>query len=249
MITRKYLNANISRSTVIKAINIVLVHNRRLLHYSNPQREPIVSMVLNRTRPSALPVLLPAIWPVFASWVFTKTLKPALILHRELGVRLLVYIDDILVLMETEEIAKNHTSGLIYLLIKLGYIVHPEETAEILSRDIEFLGMTMELGLSGRKFKKAPIRGCKDQAAHTLSLCGVMPNRQIQLGDESCSNKSPVLQSIAKGSGQGFGEEQPELQYFLSTIPASKVESVWWTYWLVCWNEKSLVMTQPDLQI
>ena len=44
-----------------------------------------------------------------APWVFTKTLKPALTLLRELGVRLVAYIDDILVLAETEEIARNHT--------------------------------------------------------------------------------------------------------------------------------------------
>ena len=55
-----------------------------------------------------------------APWVFTKTLKPALSLLREIGVRLLAYINDILVLAETEEIARNHTSGLIYLLENLG---------------------------------------------------------------------------------------------------------------------------------
>ena len=51
-----------------------------------------------------------------APWVFTKTLKPVLTLLRELGVRLVAYIDDILVLAETVERAKIHTEALIYLL-------------------------------------------------------------------------------------------------------------------------------------
>ena len=56
-------------------------------------------------------------------WVFTRTLKPALLtLLRELGVRLVAYIDDILVLGETEEIARSHMSGLLYLFENLGYI-------------------------------------------------------------------------------------------------------------------------------
>ena len=37
-----------------------------------------------------------------APWVFTKTLKPALVLLQEMGVRLIAYIDDILVLAESQ---------------------------------------------------------------------------------------------------------------------------------------------------
>ena len=39
-----------------------------------------------------------------APWVFTKTLLPAIALLREMGLRLIVYIDDILVMAESEEI-------------------------------------------------------------------------------------------------------------------------------------------------
>ena len=37
-----------------------------------------------------------------APWVFTKTLKPVMSLLRELGIRLVVYIDDILVMADLE---------------------------------------------------------------------------------------------------------------------------------------------------
>ena len=42
-----------------------------------------------------------------APWIFTKTLKPALALLQEMGVRLIGYIDDILILAETREMTKN----------------------------------------------------------------------------------------------------------------------------------------------
>ena len=48
-----------------------------------------------------------------APWGFTKTLKPALALLREMGVRLIAYIDDILVLAESQELAKNHVEGVV----------------------------------------------------------------------------------------------------------------------------------------
>lgn len=41
-----------------------------------------------------------------ASWVFTKALKPVLTLHR---VRLVAYIDNILVMAEIETMARDHT--------------------------------------------------------------------------------------------------------------------------------------------
>ena len=42
-----------------------------------------------------------------APWVFTKTLKPTAALGRELGIRLIVYIDDILLMAETKEKARD----------------------------------------------------------------------------------------------------------------------------------------------
>ena len=48
------------------------------------------------------------------TWVFTKTLKPALTLLREMGVRLVAYIDDILVMAESQVQARNHTQAQIF---------------------------------------------------------------------------------------------------------------------------------------
>ena len=50
-----------------------------------------------------------------APWVFTKTLKPALTQLRELGVTLVAYVDDVLVLAEMAERARDHMDDLIYL--------------------------------------------------------------------------------------------------------------------------------------
>ena len=56
-----------------------------------------------------------------APWVFTKVLKPIAAQLRELGVRLIVYIDNILILAEMPQLLKDHTMGLIYLLENLGF--------------------------------------------------------------------------------------------------------------------------------
>ena len=41
-----------------------------------------------------------------------------------MGVRLIIYIDDILVMVELETLLKDHTTGIIYLLEKLGFVIN-----------------------------------------------------------------------------------------------------------------------------
>ena len=59
-----------------------------------------------------------------APWVFTKTLKPVAALLREMGVRLVVYIDDILILAESRQRAHEQAEALMYLLECLGFIIN-----------------------------------------------------------------------------------------------------------------------------
>ena len=56
----------------------------------------------------------------------------------------MAYTDDILVLSKMEEMARDHTYGLIYLLENLGFIVHPGKTAAIPTQNIEFLRMIID---------------------------------------------------------------------------------------------------------
>ena len=63
-----------------------------------------------------------------APWVFTKTLRPVIALGRELGMRLVVYIDDILLMAESKEKARDQANGLVYLMNCLGFTVNREKT-------------------------------------------------------------------------------------------------------------------------
>ena len=77
-----------------------------------------------------------------APWIFTKILKPAAALLREHGVRLIVYIDDILIMAETMELAEEYTTALIFLLKSLGFLLS-EKSITTPTQEIEFLGMVI----------------------------------------------------------------------------------------------------------
>ena len=56
-----------------------------------------------------------------APWVFIKTLRPIAAPTRELGLRVVFYIGDILLMAESKEKLRDQAAGLVYLLQCLGF--------------------------------------------------------------------------------------------------------------------------------
>ena len=70
----------------------------------------------------------------------TKLLAPAIRHLRRLGIRLSVYIDDIIVLARSISQSVAHTQRTVNLLHHLGFSVHPEKCKLVPLRSQEFLG-------------------------------------------------------------------------------------------------------------
>ena len=51
-----------------------------------------------------------------APWVITKITKPVSMVLREMGIRIIVYIDDMLIMAESEALLKDHIAGTVHLL-------------------------------------------------------------------------------------------------------------------------------------
>ena len=79
-----------------------------------------------------------------APWVFTKTTKPIVAILRTMGLRMIMYIDDILILSETESLSREQTAGLIFLLENLGFIISYPKSFLTSSKRIEFLGFIVD---------------------------------------------------------------------------------------------------------
>ena len=113
-----------------------------------------------------------------AHWFFTKTLRPVAAKLREFGIRLVIYLDDILVIANSPKQSADHTSALIYTLENLGFIVHPEKSMTQPTQRVEFLGMiidstSMELQVPCPKIKKSGQRHetCYKQAIYQHKKC------------------------------------------------------------------------------
>ena len=94
-----------------------------------------------------------------APWVFTKTTRPIVTILRSLGLRMIIYIDDILIMADSPSVVKEHTAALIYLLENLGFIVNYPKSLLSPTQEIEILGfivnsVAMEIKVPGNKIKQ-----------------------------------------------------------------------------------------------
>ena len=72
--------------------------------------------------------------------IFTKLLKPVVAYLRTRNIRLLVYLDNILIIGSSVQILREHTSLVIDLLQNLGFVINFEKSVLTLSPAQEFLG-------------------------------------------------------------------------------------------------------------
>ena len=78
-----------------------------------------------------------------APWVFTKTLR--LVAALVLGMRVIFYIDNILLMAESKEKLKDQASGLVYLLQCLRFMINMEKTALEPSQSLVSFGFTVDM--------------------------------------------------------------------------------------------------------
>ena len=79
-----------------------------------------------------------------APWTFRKVMKPLMTLLRSWGIRIIVYIDDMLLMARTREEANQHEEVLVSLLEALGFIVDQEKSHLIPTQVVEFLGLSVD---------------------------------------------------------------------------------------------------------
>ena len=90
--------------------------------------------------------------------VFTKLMKPVVALLRQLGIRLIVYLDDMLIMAQSRDIALHHTSTALDLLQGLGFMINFLKSVLVASTKMEFVVDSMSLSLAPPRDKIRNVR-------------------------------------------------------------------------------------------
>ena len=75
-----------------------------------------------------------------APYIFTKLMKPVIAILRRLGIRAILYLDDLLIMAQSREEAKRHLATALELITALGFIINTKKSITDPAQEIEFLG-------------------------------------------------------------------------------------------------------------
>ena len=180
--------------------------------------------------------------------IFTKVLKPLLVYLRALGVRLLVYLDNILIMTATPELCLEHTQLTWQLLTDLGFLGNLKKSVLTPKQQAEYLGfivnsIEMKLFLTEEKLLRSNLEAemlLKSNPvvkilASFLGFCqSTLP--AIAVAPLHIRNLQADMIKALKGSrgGQGY-------RSVVCLSPEAKKELEWWRDYLKMNNGKSIL--------
>ena len=120
-----------------------------------------------------------------APYTFSKLMKPVVSTLRKLGIRSILYLDDMLIMTRSKEEARRHLATAMELLVALGFIINLKKSTLSPTQELEFLGFllnshNMTIALPAHKLHavKKMARRMANQRRTTLqelaSLLGMM---------------------------------------------------------------------------
>lgn len=83
---------------------------------------------------------MPSIWPQHAPRLFTKLLKPVVSLFRRRGIRRILFLDDMLIMDQAQQVLEKTTPDILMLLQVLGFQISWDKSVLEVTQVIQYLG-------------------------------------------------------------------------------------------------------------
>lgn len=186
--------------------------------------------------------------------LFTKLLKPVVALLRRLGLRLLIYLDDIIVFNQTQEGIVRDRDSTLWLLQPLGFVINWKKSVLHPAQSMEYLGFVIssietKLFLPPGKMSQL-VQDCKDLILEKSASVRTLS----QIIGKLTSTMQAVLPAplhyrhlqMLQVEGLLEGKE------YHSVVPLNmecRNDLQWWIDQLSIWNGRSLISPAADLII
>jgi len=188
-------------------------------------------------------------------WVFTKLLRVAVAFFRRLGIRLVIYLDDLLIVGSSSEDCTSAITQVIATLESLGFSINFKKSETVPSQLIEYIGLiTDSLSMSFRLTDKkiADIsRLCKE--ALKKGKCSLRSLAKI-LGNLNWATYAvpfaPAhyrnLQALFISASKAYNDN---LDVFVCLDVAFLSDLSWWVNKANFTEGKGLLSTRPDVRL
>ncbi len=187
--------------------------------------------------------------------LFTKILKAVVAFFRERGLRVIIYLDDLLFLNEDREKLQAELKFAIFVLEALGFLINWAKSVISPSQSLEYLGVVVDslvLNFSLPLDKVSKIKSLCSKA----SVIPKVPLRDLAsiLGNLAWAIYSVPFAQAHYRSLQNFFIRQSkfhegDLTVLCSLSDQARQDLVWWTSSLDIVNGKRFVSSDPDIII
>jgi hypothetical protein len=186
--------------------------------------------------------------------VFTKILKPLLTWARKKGIRVVAYLDDILIMASSHQQSIEHTTIFRQKLEEIGFLIKESKSSLTPSQTITHLGFNinteeMTLSVPGSKLRDLRRSACK------LLHSTTSPIRTIAAFIGQAMSLTPAvfparlhLQHLIQDQNQALAQKKTWTSTTSLSTPA-KEELQWWINSLQEWNGHSFLPQPSDLDI
>ena len=187
--------------------------------------------------------------------VFTKLMKPVVAALRQRGIRLIIYLDDILIMAESQALASHHSTSTLNLLEEVQLqLVNYNKSQLTPCQSIEFLGFlinstNLTLQLPGEKLRKIR-KTCQDLLEKTeISVRELSKFLGFLTSSIQAIFPGPLHYRHLQRLNNTTMTSEQSYEAILTLDSAAREEVLWWRDHLQGWNGKALFQHPIDLII
>lgn len=192
-----------------------------------------------------------------APWAFSRLMKPLVARLRAEGIRLVIYLDDILIMAESEELCRQHTRRVVLTLTQFGWIINWKKSETTPSRVRTYLGVSidstrMAASLTEERLRRLSI-AVEDMLMANNSGSLTLRAAAKTLGQMSAAavgisiarlKERPLLNVLRQALASGLGWED-KVSLDLLTVQACG----WWLDQFRQWNGVALIPGTPSMTL
>ena len=181
-------------------------------------------------------------------------MKPVVATLRNLGIRLIIYLDDLLILADSEQTARLHLATAQNLLENLGFVINLKKSVLSPVQKIEFLGMTADSLTLCLALPKDKVRGIRRECESLIAN----PTTTVRQLAHLLGRVSSSIQAVFPAPLYYRYLQQAKIQALRSgghyesqvVLNQEAIEELqWWAENLMAWNGRALAQPDPSIII
>jgi len=186
--------------------------------------------------------------------IFTKLLKGCLEPLRKLGIRLIIYIDDILTMGRSPEECLRHTAILRRHLRSLGFLINYQKSSTTSTQQIEFLGFTINSNSMTISLPKPKINNIKYEARKWIKNPQGTIRQLAQLNGRLAATIQAILparlkyRALERQMIMSLQQNNYQWEAKITLNQEAIKELEWWRDQVCQWNGKPMQIQQPIFQ-